>query len=426
MIRYLAGRRRWSGALVVVALVVTGCRGAEPSQPPSAAATSPGGSAPGITANSIKIGLFAPLSGSAAAFGKAQHMVDAIYQQQNAEGGINGRKLDIVSEDDQCDPTTEQLVLKDLIDRQKVFMLHGGICSDALIAGLPIVKSSGIPLLINSASTGATTDPPLRNVFQPDPTQPDISAQIAAFLKAAAASAGPRIAVVSEQDDWGLGWVNGVKKAITGSALQIVDEEQIARTTGDATAQVQHVIAAKPDFAVVFAYPQPMSVFLRDAYALGLKAPVITGNTTTPDDQVARVGNRPAVMNFFSAWMYKQPVDSHAYDPYRQLLKKYYPQDTFDSNALLAITGALVNIEVLKRMGNDLTWANYIRTMESLHNFDTPVNASAISFAPFDPADPSTRRGAATVTFAHLDPKQSSGSGLVVVSTYADYLKLDQ
>jgi hypothetical protein len=126
-------------------------------------------------------------------------------------------------------------------------------------------------------------------------------------------------------------------------------------------------------------------------------------------------------MTMFGAYAYKHPVSAPEYDEYRELLEKYYPQDEFDSNALLAITGALANIEVLTRMGDNLTWDNWIATMEGLENFDTPVNASPVTFAPYDPNDPSTRRGGTIVAFAHLDPAATEGNELVVVQTWEEW-----
>lgn len=375
----------------------------------------------GATDDTIKIGLFAPLSGDASAFGKAQHMIEAIYREA---GEINGRTIELVIEDSECDPTTVGLLMAKLIERDQVFMIHGGICSNALIAGLPAIEESGIPFLVNSASTGATTDPPLPNLFHPGLTQPSITAAIGPFVEEAAASLGNRVAIVSQHDEWGLGWLDAFKASIEGTDIELVAEEDIGIEAGDATAQVQRVIAADPDLAVVFAYPQPFSAYLRDANAQGLDVPVMTGNTVQPEEQLDRVGNRDAVMPMFGAYAYKYPVSAPEYDEYRDLLAEYYPQDEFDSNALLAITGALANIEVLERMGNELTWDNWIATMEGLQDFDTPVNASPVTFALYDANDPSTRRGGTLVAFSHLDPATTEGNELVVVRTWEEWEEL--
>lgn len=426
--------KRLSAAAAMLLLVLAGCGRAVPAvtSTPAASASQDATStteptaeySQGVTDDTIKIGLVAPLSGDASAFGKAQHMIEAIYRDVNERGGINGRELELVIEDDECDPTTMPLALTKLIERDQVFMIHGGICSNALIAGLPDIEQSGIPFLVNSASTGATTDPPLRNLFHPGLTQPSITAAIGPFVERAASDLGTKVAIVSQHDEWGLGWLDEFKAGIEGTDIEIVAEEDIGIEAGDATAQAQRVIAADPDIAVVFAYPQPFSAFLRDAHAQGLEVPVITGNTVQPEEQLDRVGNREAVMAMFAAYAYKHPVSAPEYDEYRELLAEYYPQDEFDSNALLAITGALANIEVLERMGDDLTWDNWIATMEGLEDFDTPVNASPVTFAPYDPEDPNTRRGGSIVAFSHLDPAASEGNDLVVVQTWDDWAAL--
>jgi branched-chain amino acid transport system substrate-binding protein len=421
----LAGARVPAVGAVLI-LILAACGRASQSAPPSgpAAGSDPptSGVASGEPAtDTIKIGLIAPLSGKASAFGKAQHMIESIYRNVNESGGINGRQLELVIEDDECDPTTTNLALTKLIEDDQVFMIHGGICSNALIAGLPTIEESGIPFLVNSAASGATTDPPLRNLFHPGLTQPAITAAIGPFVEEAAASLGNRVAIVSQHDEWGLGWLDAFKASIEGTDIKLVAEEDIGIEAGDATAQVQRVIAAEPDIAIVFAYPQPFSAFLRDAHAQGLNVPVITGNTVQPEEQLGRAGDRDAVMTMFGAYAYKHPVSSPEYDEYRDLLAEYYPQDEFDSNALLAITGALANIEVLERMGDDLTWENWITTMEGLENFETPVNVSPVTFAAYNPNEPSTRRGGTIVAFSHLDPAAAEGNELVVVQSWEEW-----
>jgi branched-chain amino acid transport system substrate-binding protein len=374
----------------------------------------------GVTDDSIKIGLVAPLTGPGAAFGKAQHMVEALYREVNANGGIHGRQLELVIEDDQCDPTTAQLGITKLIESDQVFMIHGGICSNALIAALPAIEDSGIPFLVNSASTGATTNPPLRNLFHPGLTQPAIAESIGPFVREAAAALGNRVGIVAHRDEWGIGWLEALEASLEGSDVEIVAEEEITLEAGDATPQVQRLVRADPDFVVAFAFPQPFSVLLRDAHAQGLRVPIITGNTVQPDEQLDRVGNREAVEPLLSAYAYKYPVSAPEYSQYRELLEEYYPQDEWDSNALLAITGALVNIEALQRMGDQVTWDNWIATMEQIQGFETDVNVSPVTFAPYDPDDPSSRRGGTEVAFAYLDP-DASDAELLVVQRWGDW-----
>ncbi len=375
----------------------------------------------GVTKDAIKIGLFSPFTGGAAVYGKISHMVESIYRDLNERGGINGRKLDLVIEDDAGDPTTGTVLLKKLIERDKVFMIHGGNSSNVVIAGKPQVEQSGIPFLVQGAASGKMTDPPLRNLFHPNPTATEMAASIAQFVKSMNVR---KVAVIAEKDDWGVSWYEPFMAAMKGSGAEIVADEKIDAQAGDATAQVRILMRAQPEVAVVFAYPQPMSVFLRDAYAQGLKVPVVTGNATSPEEQLQRVGQREPVLQFFRAYDFKHPANGPEYESYLKLLAKYYPKDEFDTLTLLGVSGALANIEVLKRLGDDLTWDNWIKTMEGLKDFNTPANASPVSFKPFDAKDPTTRRGGVNTRFSHLDPSVKEGSAVVTFSDWQEWLKI--
>ena len=82
---------------------------------------------PGVTADTIKIGSFGPLTGPNYLFGKlVMNGVQNVYNEVNKQGGINGRKLVLVREDDRCDPATAIAAVKKLIHQDQVFMINGG------------------------------------------------------------------------------------------------------------------------------------------------------------------------------------------------------------------------------------------------------------------------------------------------------------
>ena len=88
-----------------------------------------------MTGDTIKIGSFGPLTGPNYLFGKlVMNGVEVVYNEVNKAGGINGRKLVLVREDDRCDPATAIAAVKKLIHQDQVFMINGGGCSNAAIA----------------------------------------------------------------------------------------------------------------------------------------------------------------------------------------------------------------------------------------------------------------------------------------------------
>src|SRR5487761_2332664 len=121
---------------------------------------------PGLTKDSIKIGIFGPMTGAASSFGKAELGIQAVYKDLDAHGGINGRKIETVLEDTACDPAKGIAAVKKLIAQDQVFMLHGGSCSNVVMALKPDVATSGVPYVVATAASGAITDPIAPNIFQ--------------------------------------------------------------------------------------------------------------------------------------------------------------------------------------------------------------------------------------------------------------------
>ena len=370
-----------------------------------------GGGAPGVTTDTIKIGLFGPMSGSAAVFGKGINTVDAMYKAINDSGGINGRKFEIVIEDDKCDAATARLAVTKLIQQDKVFMLHGGECSAAVTAAMPIIKKSGIPYLIAGAASHSLVNPPTKNVFHGWADNTGGTAADAMFVTSFAAANGgkAKIAIVTQADEWGKGWTGSFKKelekAASSNKVEITTELDIAPNTTDATAQVQQLKNSGADIAVVYAYPDPMSVFLRNKSAQNLDIPVVTGQGTYPEDQLDRLGNVATIGTFFSSYCMADTLDSEALKPYRDATKKYYPQDKFDLSSMLGASGVDVNKQVFTEMGNEITWANWISIAENVKDLKSGGAPEPITYKPFAENDPSSRLGVSACKLATLDPQ---------------------
>ena len=87
---------------------------------------------PGVTPDTVKIGMFAPMTGTSAIFGRYTIGVQAYYKMINAQGGVNGRKIEVTLEDDACNPATAVAATKRLVSQDDVFAVHGGVCTAAV------------------------------------------------------------------------------------------------------------------------------------------------------------------------------------------------------------------------------------------------------------------------------------------------------
>ena len=99
----------------------------------------------GVTDTTIKIGIPGPLTGPAASFGAAAYGIQAYYTYINEQGGIHGRKIEIIMGDHACNEAKGVAVAKKLISQDQVFLLNGGICSGVALAMRPVIEESGVP-----------------------------------------------------------------------------------------------------------------------------------------------------------------------------------------------------------------------------------------------------------------------------------------
>ncbi|MDP6179152.1 MAG: ABC transporter substrate-binding protein, partial [Desulfatiglandales bacterium] len=122
---------------------------------------------PGVTDDTILIGAMAPITGPIASTGAAAHdSWQMVVDLANDAGGINGRKIKLIWEDTACVPAKGVAAIRKLITRDKVFALAGGVCSNAITAGVPFIEKAKVPLLTGNCSAPNMTQPLKRYIFR--------------------------------------------------------------------------------------------------------------------------------------------------------------------------------------------------------------------------------------------------------------------
>jgi branched-chain amino acid transport system substrate-binding protein len=350
---------------------------------------------PGITKTAIKIGIFGPLSGPASSFGESELGIAAIYKDLNAHGGIYGRKIDILMEDTACVPAKGIAAVKKLVSLDRVFMLHGGSCSDVIMALKPSLAKSGIPYMVCTAASTLISKPLAADIFQNVPTTEAMGRTEADF---AMSKPGPkRIALVSQSDDWGKsGHDPAVDELKTKYHVTPIADVTLERGSIDATPQVLQLKVAKPSFVVTVLYPAPFAIFLRDAAKYGLTTPVIGSQAISIEDTANQLKNSAEMNRVYVFYPMAGPIESARMAKWRAIFQKYNPGVRLETSSLLGMGGAEALIAALKKAGPEPTRAKVIAALNSLHDFDTGVMADPIRFSP---ADHAGAHGGAMITY---------------------------
>ncbi len=342
---------------------------------PAAAAQS---HAPGVTETEVKIGAFGPLTGPVYMYGKlAMNGVDAYFDKVNEDGGVHGRKLVLVREDDGCKPEGAIAAVKKLAYDHQVFGIIGGACSNATIAARPELEKAGVPIIVNSAVADSITDPPAANIFTAMLTA---SIESRAQLQYAIDEGSKKIAVISQRDAWGRARYAPLMDAVKKQGVQLAADIEVAPEANDATAQALQLKASGADAVVMVLYPKPAAVVIRDSLKIGYK-PLWVGQTAINDmvafrDQVGIPGALDKVVTISTVRF--QPTDPEVKD-WAERVKKLFPNDNLSTFNLNGIGSAMVFVEALKQAGKDVTREKFLRALGSLQGFDAFVYGGPIT-----------------------------------------------
>jgi branched-chain amino acid transport system substrate-binding protein len=337
----------------------------------------------GVTDTEIVIGLFGPMSGQLAAFGfDPVQAAKMWYEEINKKGGIHGRKIKVLIEDDKCSPAEVVSVVKKYVTVDKTFIVHGGSCSAAAVAAQEFVTREKIPMVMLNAAGDAAVFPATRYVFGAfGGTQRAVGGTIMEF--AIKELKGKRIAYIAHDDDFGnANWATA-KATAERMGAQVVAVERLSPGITDVTAPLLKVRAANPDVIVSTAYPAP-TVLITQKYAeLGLtKIPlaVAVQGIPIPATFAKNIGNDAALANFYYGSPLNDLTDGPKQQKWISLYKQYYPDRVPGAFMTYGLPSAMAITRAIERVGRDLTREKFIAAMETV-NFDSEVLAGPTAFA---------------------------------------------
>jgi branched-chain amino acid transport system substrate-binding protein len=336
------------------------------------------GNEPGVTADSIRIGSFGALTGAGYLYGKLpMNGVEVVFDEVNAAGGIHGRKLQLVREDDRCDAAAAIAAIQKLVHQDQVFALIGGGCSNATFAAREAIETAKIPTLVFASVHDGITVPPAPNIYSTALTS---SIESEAQVLFAQQQGAKRIAIVSMKDAWGRARYAPLMEILKAKGITLVADEELSPDANDATAQVLRLKAANADAVIMVLYPKPAAVYIRDAQKLGFK-PLNIGQSGIADPAAfeEQVGVPGATASFRTISQVKFTPEDPAMDKWRKLVETKFPGDRLSVYNLFGIGSAQVLVEALKRAGPDLTREKLQAAFATIKGFNTEVHPGPIT-----------------------------------------------
>ena len=383
---------KWAGAALIAAVLLL-----------VLASNSLGQSVPGVSEKEIVIGSCAALEGPSNFLGRETLAgAQAYFDLVNDEGGVNGRKLRLVSFDDSYDPAKTQACWDKLI-AQKVFALGFFVGTPTAVKYVPLAESNKIPLI--GLFTGAQTlYTPLRHwvinvrASYGDETQEQIDGLWKTLHYR-------KIGVIYPDDAFGAAVLLGVETALQKEGAAPLATASYARQTNLVDTAIEKVKAANPDTVIVVGPSNTVAPIVKQAHALGWKPLFVTVSFVGTDDLIQAAGTDAEGMVITQVVPPYYLTDFRTVALYRRTLQKYMPVVRPNFVSLEGFVDAMVMVEGLKKAGKDLTREGLIDAIESLHEEDLglgpqlKLNYSSKDHKGFDHVIPTVVRGGRAVPF---------------------------
>ena len=257
-----------------------------------------------LAQGTLKIGVTQPLTGAFAASGNYVAQGAKIAEDDiNKAGGVLGRKIELIIEDNKSNPTEAVATAEKLIQKDKVPVMMGAWSSTLTLAVMPKLIEYEVPMLVETSSSGKITTSGNPWIFRISPTSEMEAKAFAPLVK----SLGIRKAdLLSTNNDFGLGAAQEFSAMLKEAGVEIGARETMDPKAVDFSAQLAKIKASGGDTLFVTTAVEQITLILKQAREQQLKTRIITtGGSNSPDQLIEQAGeaaNGSMHLVFFTPW----------------------------------------------------------------------------------------------------------------------------
>ncbi|WP_454633844.1 ABC transporter substrate-binding protein [Bradyrhizobium cenepequi] len=339
---------------------------------------------PGASDTEIKVGQTVPFSGPASAYASIGKTQAAYIKMINDQGGVNGRKINLIQYDDAYSPPKAVEQVRKLVESDEVLLTFQIIGTPSNAAVQKYLNSKKVPQLFAATGASKFTDPknfPWTMGFNPNYfVEGRIYGQyiLKEYPKA-------KIGILYQNDDLGKDYLNGIKAGLGDKAATMVVSEA-SYEVSDPTVDSQ-IIKIKDSGADLFfsaSTPKQAAQAIKKIYELGWKPVQIVDINATSVGAVMKPAGLEAAKGVISVNYGKDPLDPTWKDDagmkkYFEFMAKYYPEGDKDSNFnTYGYSTAQLLVHVLKQSGDNLTRENVLKQATSLKNVQLDLSLPGI------------------------------------------------
>jgi branched-chain amino acid transport system substrate-binding protein len=351
--------------------------------------------APSVTDTEIKIGQTMPYSGPASAYGVIGRTETAYFKMVNEQGGVNGRKVNLISLDDAYSPPKTVEQVRRLVEEEQVAFLFQTLGTPPNLAIRQYLNDNKVPQLF--VSTGAATFSDPQHFPWTMGYNPNYQTEARIYGKHISANkADGKIGVLYQNDGFGKDYLIGLKDALgDGHAGMIVKEASYETSEPTVDSQIVTLQGSGADVLLIAATPKFAAQAIRKSYDLGWNAVRYLSNVSPSIATVLKPAGLEKSKGLITAYYGKDPTDARWKDDpglkeWQAFAAKYLtPTDFIDANAVYGFGAAATLVYVLKQCGNDLSRDNIMKQAANIKDLELPMalpgmklNTSPTNFSP--------------------------------------------
>jgi branched-chain amino acid transport system substrate-binding protein len=335
--------------------------------------------APGVTDTEIKIGQTMPYSGPASSIGLVGRADAAYFRMINEMGGVNGRRINLISLDDGYNPSNTVEQVRRLVEQEQVAFIFNSMGTSPNLAVQPYLNDNKVPQLFLSSGASRFGDP--RHFPWTIVAYPSFQSEAHVYAKhILATKPDARIGVLYQNDAVGKEYLTGLRDGLgVDRAAMIVKE--VSYEIGDPTvdSQIIELQAAGPDTIFLASLAKATGQAIRKIYDLGWSPTRYIINGAISVDAVLRPAGLEKSKGVISAASFKDVTDPRWKDDedvkaFAAFIAKYMsPNDYASGAATLGYFTSALLVDTLRRCGDDLSRENIMRQATNIKDLEVPL-----------------------------------------------------
>src|ERR1700727_2803116 len=378
--------------------------------------------APGVTDTEIKIGQTMPYSGPASAYGVIRNADLAYFKIINEQGGVNGRKINLISLDDGYSPPKTVEQTRRLVEQEQVAFLFNSLGTACCASVRQYMNDNKIPQLVVATGASMFSDP--QHFPWTMGWQPNYQTEASIFGKhIAATKPDAKIGVLYQNDSFGKDYLTGLKNGLGPEHAGMVIKE-VSYETSEPTVDSQIVTlqGAGVDLVLYAATPKFAAQAIRKTYDIGWTPVRYMTDVSQSVASVMKPAGLEKSKGVITAIYGKDPTDARwkddaGFKAFAEFVGKYLtPKDLTDANAVYGFGTSATMVQALKQCGNDLSRENIMRQAANIKDLVLPmglpgikINTSPDNFSPIRQEALASFNGESWEQFGELYQAEAAG-----------------